>query len=170
LVATCIICSLSLGCAHENIIAVNNPNAADWKLTPPIPASGKVFFIGRSLAVNILDERHGINAAIDDAAYQVAKTIVADVKGTVSIIDSRDGDGVRGKEGTEQTSQSNVRVDVAAIVSNVRQEDAYWERWSVREHFMGKAFKRYKYYVLASFPETELKRLQEDVKKKLQRD
>ena len=166
LATTYVLAWLSIGCAGETMVSSSSPMPPNWRLTPPISASDKVFFVGRSLAVNVLDERHGVNEAIDDAAFQIAKAAIADVKGTVSIIDSRGGEAIRGRETTGQPSESTVRVDVAAIVSNIRQEDTYWERWSVREEFMGKEFKRYKYYVLVAIPEAELKHLQDDVKKK----
>lgn len=158
------------GCAHQSVVETSQVKAPPWTLTPPPPSAGKVFFTGRSLAVNILDEKHGISEAIDDAAYQIAREAAAEVTGQVTIIDTRTGEAIRGQERTEQRSRDQVVVDVRAIVSGLRQEEVYWERWAVRERFGEEEFKRYKYWVLVSFPEAELKRLQDDVKKKLRRN
>jgi len=158
---------LCIGCAHEKKIGSSYTVTPTGQLTPPPPANGKVFFIGRSLGVNILDERNGINAAIDDAAMQIAKDITREVGGRVEFVDSRKGEAIRGKETTEQAGKNQFVFDVSTIVSGVTQEDAYWERWSVREKSLGEGFARYRYYVLVSYPQDELNRQRELVKKKM---
>lgn len=156
-----------VGCAQEKRIGSSYTVTPTWQLTPPPPANGKVFFIGRSLGVNILDERNGINAAIDDAAVQIAKEITREIGGRVQFVDSRKGEAIRGKETTDQTSKEQFTFDVSTVVSGVRQEDAYWERWSVREKSLGEGYARYRYYVLVSFPQEEMNHQREIVKKKL---
>jgi len=158
---------LVAGCAHEQILDRSSPGPPAWQLTPPRPSGERVSFVGRSLAVNVLDERHGVNEAIDDAAYQIARSIASDVGGTVSIIDSRKGEQIRGRETTDQSSHSQVVIDVKNIVSGLTHENTYWEKWSVRESSMGSKVRRYKYWVLVSFPKAELDRMREEVKKKL---
>ena len=169
--------ALFAGCAHETMLQTSQPGPPAWKLTPPKPSDGKVFFVGRSLGVSVLDERNAINTAIDDAAYQIARAIVADVSGQVTIIDSRKaedrrrggltGEAVRATGNIVRSSHDEVMVDVASVVSGITQENAYWEQWSVREYFRGPKSRRYMYWILVSFPEAELKRCQDDVKKKL---
>jgi hypothetical protein len=161
------------GCAWEKSRGIpesQQPNVMStgprWTLTPPPPANGEVFFVGRSLAVNILDEKKAINQAIDDAAYQIARAIGANVSGTVSIIDSRSGEEIKGSEKTDQTTRDQVVVDVKALISGMTQKDTYRELWQVKDPGMPEKVRRYKYWVLISFPEAELKRLQDDVKKK----
>jgi len=175
--AMTILLAISMGCAHQRVIATSQPGPPSWLLTPPKPSDGKVFFVGRSLGLNVLDEKQAINLAIDDAAYQIARAITADVTGQVTIIDSRKteekrqssliGNKVKQDTRSDQSSHDQVVVDVRSIVSGLVQENAYWERCSVRDTFFGPKLRRYKYWLLVSFPERELKRLQNDVKKKL---
>jgi hypothetical protein len=161
------------GCAWEKSVTISErreetemSRGPHWTLTPPPPANGEVFFVGRSIGVNILDEKKPINQAIDDAAYQIARAIGANVTGQVRIIDSRSGEEIKGTEKTDQTSRDEVVVDVKALISGMTQKDTYRELWQVREPDMAKPVRRYKYWVLISFPEAELKRLQDGVKKK----
>ena len=155
-----------LGCAHEKRIeGPSTENRPSWTLNSPSPSNGKVYFVGRSLAINVLDEKHGINEATNDAIYQIARAAGADVEGRAKIVDIRQGEAIRGKEQTEQPSRDEVYIDVNGTVIGMRQEDVFWERYSVREKFGEEEFVRYKYYVLVSVPEEELKRLEEQKKK-----
>lgn len=172
-----VLLATSVGCAHQRIIDSSQPVPPSWKLTPPQPSDEKRFFVGRSLGLNVLDEKQAINKAIDDAAYQIARAITADVSGTVEIIDSRKtedkrrsgltGDKVVHVIRSDQSSHDQVVVNVRGIVIGLVQEDTYWERWSVRDTWLGPKLKRYKYWLLESFPQAELHRLQNEVKKKL---
>ena len=175
ILASVAITFLITGCAHETVVKdtttpAPNDHRPAWTRTPPPASNGKLYFTGSSLAVNILDEKHGIDEAMNDAIYQMARAAGADVKGRVTIMDKRSGEAVRGKERTEQPSASRVDVDVNGTVIGVRQEDTFWERYSVREKTFDAKVLRYKYYVLVSVPEGEIKRLEDDVKKKLQRN
>ncbi len=166
---------LFVGCAHERVLRdtstpAPNEHRPAWTLTSPPATNGKLYFTGRSLAVNVLDEKHGIDEAMNDAIYQIARAAGADVKGRMSIVDKRSGEAIRGKERTEQPSESRVDVDVNGTVIGIRQEETFWERYSVREKTFDEKVRRYKYYVLVSVPEEEMKRLENEVKKKLQRN
>jgi hypothetical protein len=159
------------GCAQEKLVSDTETRRAeehrpDWTYTPPPASNGKVYFVGRSLAVNVLDEKNAMNQAMDDAIYQIARAAGAEVKGSVRIIDRRSGEAIRGKEQTEQISEDQIQVDVNGTVIGVRQENTFWERFSVREKAFGEEYKRYKYYVLVSVSETQLKELESQVKKK----
>jgi hypothetical protein len=163
------------GCAQETLISdteTRRPQERrpDWSYTPPPASNGKVYFVGRSLAVNVLDEKNAMNQAMDDAIYQVARAGGAEVKGSTRIIDRRTGEAIRGKEQTEQPSEEQLQVDVNGTVIGVRQEDTFWEKFAVREKTLGEKYRRYKYYVLVSVSEQELKDLQNQVKKKSRRD
>jgi len=168
-----IVAVLLSGCAHETLVSdteIRCPEERrpDWTYTPPPASNGKVFFVGRSLAVNVLDEKNAMNQAMDDAIYQIARAAGADIKGSTTIIDRRTGEAIRGKEQTEQPSKEEIRVDVNGTVIGVRQEDTFWEKFSVREKFLGEKYMRYKCYVLVSVSEQELKELETQVKKKSQ--
>ena len=165
--ACCLYVVILSGCAHQKLLERNTAGSPAWTLTPPEASESEVFFVGRSLAVNVLDERHAINQAMDDAAYQIAKGICAGITGKVEIVDSRRGEAIRGKEKTDQPSNETVVVDIKNLISGMVQKSTYYERWSVREKFMHPKYKRYKYWVLVSFPSNEFNRLKEEVKKKL---
>ncbi|MCX5643621.1 MAG: hypothetical protein NTZ17_02890 [Phycisphaerae bacterium] len=163
---------LLAGCVHETLVSdteTRRPQERrpDWTYTPPPASNGKAYFVGRSLAVNVLDEKNAMNQAMDDAIYQIARAAGAEVKGSARIIDRRVGEAIRGKEQTEQPSEDQIQVDVNGTVIGVRQEDTFWERFSVREKTLGESYKRYKYYVLVSVSEEELKDLENQVKKSL---
>jgi hypothetical protein len=162
------------GCAHETMVSDTEArrqeeNRPSWTYTPPGPSDGKVYFVGRSLAVNVLDERNAMNQAMDDALYQIARAAGADVTGTTRIIDRRSGEAIRGQERTDQPSDEQIQIDVNGTVVGIRQEDVFWERFSVREKALSEKYKRYKYYVLVSVPEQELEDLKNQVKKNSQR-
>lgn len=166
---------ISWGCAHETLVSdteTRRPQERrpDWTYTPPPSSQGKVFFVGRSLAVDVLDERNAMNQAVDDAIYQIARAAGAEVRGSTKIIDRRWGEAIRGEEETEQPSEEVIRVDVNGTVIGIRQEDIFWERFSVREKFLSEKYRRYKYYVLVSVPEEELDDLKNQVKKKSRPD
>lgn len=166
---------LIAGCAHEtrmideNIPGTDN-NRPDWTLTPPADSAAKAYFTGRSLAVNVLDERHGVDDAINDAIHQIARAAGADVTGRIVVVDNRTGDVIRGEENTDERSERRVEVDVNGTVIGIRQEDIFWERFSVREKTLGKRAMRYKCYVLVSVPTDEMERLKAEVKKKPRRN
>ena len=159
------------GCAREvmmtdTTIRRTAENRPAWTYTPPPPSNGKAFFVGRSLAVNVLDEQHAMNEAMDDAIYQIARSAGAEVTGNARYVDHRSGEAIRGTERTEQPSDEEVRVDVNGTVIGVRQEDTFFEKFSVRDKSLGDKYQRYKYYVLVSVPQTELDELANQVKKK----
>jgi hypothetical protein len=161
------------GCAHESMVSDTSTRRSEenrpaWTHTPPPPSNGKELFVGRSLAANVLDERNAMNLAIDDAIYQIARAAGAEVTATTRIIDQRSGEAIRGKEKTEQPSKEQIQVDVNGTVIGIRQEDTFFERYSVREKALGDKTVRYKYYVLVSIPEQELADLRDQAKKKSQ--
>jgi len=159
------------GCAGERLTSDKDTRRTqerrpDWTYTPPSASNGKVYFVGRSLAVNVLDEKNAMNQAMDDAIYQVARAAGAEVKGSAKIVDRRSGEAIRGRERTQQSSEDQIQVDVDGTVIGVRQEDTFWERFDIREKPLGSKYARYKYYVLISVSEQELKDLVEQIKKK----
>ena len=159
------------GCAREALVGdieTRRPQERrpDWTYTPPPASEGKVFFVGRSLATNVLDEKNAMNQAINDAIYQIARAAGVQVTGSTLITDRRSGEAIRGRENTEQLLDDQISIEVNGTVIGVRQEDVFWEKFSIRETTLGPKHQRYKYYVLMSIPQTELNDLQDQVKKK----
>lgn len=153
------------GCAHETLISSSGQRDI-WVDTPPQPANGKYYFVGRSLAVNVLDEKNGINQAVTDAIYQIAREAGTDLDALAKIRDERTGEIIRGQETTTQSATEEILAKTHEMITGSHQEGIYWERWAVRESFLGREFKRYKYYVKVSLTEKEFDDLKVFVQKK----
>ena len=165
-----LICLAACG-SLESLEKASKTPAPEWvvNLTPPRPpqvGENRQYFIGRSTATNILDERMGINEAMQDAAYSIAAAAAEGVGGSWVIVDSRSGDRVRGADRAQGSAERRIEVDINQLVSGLRQEDGYWEQWKLRGKDIDGTVRRYKYWVLVSFPIEELERLREQVKKK----
>ena len=162
--------SLLGGCAqkYERLIDKSSRVRPSWiRITPP-SSDGQEFFVGRTLAVNVLDERRAMLRARHDAAYSIAMSIVTEVRGNSRLVDSQWGDEVRGEEELDVFWQSQIDILVNQILSGFRYLESYWELWEVTDAPPGRqpqTFRRYKYYVLVSFPQAELARCREEVKK-----
>jgi hypothetical protein len=152
----------------EQLMRASRPVRPLWVRETPPPAEGYEYFVGRSVAVNVLDERRALVRAKHDAAYDIAMSIMAEVSGASTWIDGQHGDEVRGAEWVDTYWDSQVKVLVSEILTGFREVESYWELWVVRDSPPGsptQAFRRYKYYVLVKFPEEELARCREAVKK-----
>jgi len=141
-----------------------------WVRKTPPPANGYEFFVGRSVAVNILDERRALEKARENAAHEIASTIVTEVRGSATLVDNQYGDEARGGEALDTYWNSQITVLTNQILAGVRVVESYWELWQVVDRVPeGKLrkFRRYKYYVLVRFPADELERCREQVKKNM---
>ena len=69
------------------------------------------------------------------------------------------GPAHKGQESSKAKTLAEVRAKSAEIVRGLTAKQYYYEQWKVREGLLSGSFKRYKYYVLASYPESEYKRL-----------
>lgn len=161
------------GCAtggpYERILSTSRNSRPVWIRTTPPASDGYEFYVGRSVAVNVLDERRAMLRAKHDAAYDIAMSIVAEVRGNSTWVDSQHGDEVRGDEYVDTYWDNQIRVLVDQLLSGFRELESYWELWEVSDTVRAtgrrESFRRYKYYVLVSFPQAELERCREAVKK-----
>jgi len=167
---------LLYGCAREKpferLIKSSSPYRPPWISKTPEARDGKEFFVGRALAVNVLDERRALLRAKHNAAYNIAFSILAEVKGISKWGDTQRGDEVWAGEILDTDQDYSLEVLVHELIPGIRVEESYWELWEVRSptHHIGREekndiFRRYKYYVLVSISQEELKRLREEAKK-----
>jgi len=162
----CIACACASFGPGEKKLAASDPVRPEWPDVPPPPKGDTEFFVGRTVAKNVLQEKQAIHSGVNDALYHAAKSVGADVKGAVTVVDRSTGDVITGSEITDQDSEEVVRIDVSQHVPGMRHLDTYWEIWAVREG--AGWFTRYKYWVLISVPKSDLDRLKEEIKKKAQ--
>lgn len=102
---------------------------------------GRVYFVGRSLAYNVLDERGAYDAAVAHAQEQAARYITSRVLIELKEMDSSDGVRYlpfndihdRNHEKLNQELSKNAKIESDALVGMLREEAVYWQRWQVRE-------------------------------------
>ncbi len=161
------------GCLHspkhyERLVRISRKQPPSWTRSIPPSKDGDAFFVGRSIAVNVLDERRAMLRAKHDAAYDIALSIMAEVHGAARWTDMQHGDEVRGVESVDTNLHNQITVLTDQILSGFREIESYWELWEVADNPPGApltSFRRYKYFVLVSFPEKELERCRREVKK-----
>ncbi len=156
----------------ERLVATSRPTRPMWIREKLPPKEGKEFFVGQAVAANVLDERRALLKARQDAAYNIAFSILAEIRGVTYWRDYQRGDEVHGTESLDTDLDHSLRILVDELISGMRVEESYWELWEVRSpvHHVGRGeendtFRRYKYFVLMSIPRKELARLRELAKK-----
>ena len=161
---------LCVGCKQaEQRIGQSRPLAPEWVLRTPTDTDDLKFYVGRAVAVNALDERRAMNKAMDDAIEQIARSVEVRMRSISTTYDSEDADEARGnhfnRDRLRWETEKSVMVDT--IVCGMRQVDTYWELWRIRENRddgISHDFKRYKYWVLVSFPKKAIEECERQVK------
>jgi tetratricopeptide (TPR) repeat protein len=161
------------GCrVPEKRIKQSRPMTPEWVLRTPLDDGTLQYYVGRSVAVNTLDERRAMNKAMDDAIDQIARSIVVKVEGRSTTKDFENADEARGKmyspDRLEWETQKTVITD--QIVRGLRHMDSYWEIWQIRANQADEIshdFRRYKYWVLVSCPKQVMLECEEVVKKEM---
>ena len=146
------------------------PIKPEWTTTTPPGTDSLDYFVGRSVVLNALDERRGINSAMDDAMEHIARTIGGRVDGQFMWSDREGGDIARGSSRVDNQQNATRVLSVDSFVSGMRIVDSYWEIWSIDEHRadgIDHEFYRYKYWVLVSIPRADIEEARAHVKKNL---
>ena len=155
---------LAAGCATETRLepAPGTPQPS-WVDSPPEASDGNHYYIGIGLAQNVLDEQSARRKARMNAAETIAQEISLDVQTLFRKRRATEGAAHKGEEIPREKIDEEVEARANEVVRSMTVKEFYTERWKVRESFMGKAFKRYKFYVLVSYPDSEYERLVEEV-------
>ena len=130
-----------------------------WVKQPPDMEAGTRYFVGIAVVDNILEEQQGRSLAIKNAAEQIAGSIATTVQSSTAMAESRKGPAQHGKDKVWTEIYSRVSARANAIVTEMTPVEYYSERWGLRERFLGRSFRRYKYFALVSYPEEEYNRL-----------
>ena len=123
---------LQSGCAHETRIGALASDRPNWTLIDPPQANGRVYFVGRSLAQNVLDEKNAIISAKHDATYQIALALGVHVTGTYTTTDTRDGSAIQGRGTNNQTAEDKFVATIDTKVSDIQPDEVFWERYCKR--------------------------------------
>ncbi|MHC4982346.1 MAG: hypothetical protein ACYTF6_04155 [Planctomycetota bacterium] len=137
----------------------------------PLPSNGdEVYFVGRGIGHNVLDERGAYNAAADHVVEQLAKHVATWVSLQAAESDLRSfapgsgwplvpgpwwGNRFQPGERSRQNVEAAVGICTEALVGDLVPRDVYWEQWYVEE-MPERPFpnslrmKRYKCWVLMS--------------------
>jgi len=154
----------------------NAQNAPGWVKGPVEGAdSDNVYFVGRGIAHNVLDERAGYNAARDHVLDQLAKHVATWVSARAGEGDKRTfrmetgwpfmGHRPRNRHFPGERSkgylESHVRMCTEALAGDMEEVETYWEQWEVREHperpmHRALRMKRYKCWVLMAIPRAKV--------------
>ena len=132
------------GCASD-VLFNTEAERPVWANRAPASENGLTFFVGRSSVLNVADEQQGVYQAIDDAIIQIAKATGAKITGHTL-------------NGVEPIA-GRVQIDAGSNLIGLRQEASYCQRGYLHNDERAE-FRRFQYYILASIPDTELARLE----------
>lgn len=172
---------------REELIStgMSGPNAPTWvngnPQHPEMPDN--VFFVGRSVGYNVLDERSAVAAAREDVYRQMSELIATRVLASQHEVDARaNGEthfrrwGLNGLTGLDDQSLvrtlpgDELRQAIAreasaythTIVGDLIDQDVHFEKWAVLDEPRGgfgrgsRGMYRYKCWVLMSIPKNKL--------------
>ena len=192
-VATAAVVALSLtGCNTHyqlqsegmEVVGIASDKAPAWVNGGGLPHdTDRLFFVGRSLGMNVLHERAAYDAARDHAVEQLARQIGTRVRivtdssdvqrgvrylpdGYSSDADDTDPDDNPGTPRPRSQHMSNVvRMASDAIAGRLVDQDVHWERWMVVENperpfdWADRVLNRWKCWVLCSISRADFDEL-----------
>jgi len=159
-------------------------HAPSWVTGDPQQSGDDVYFVGRGVGYNVLDERAAVNAARADVLAQIAQLMTTRVMTQSGDCDARgggetafpqsragvrprwrdDNHGVRTLPGDElqQLLSHEAQQFTSAIAGDMVDRGVYLEKWDVREEPAGswgrpsRGMIRYKCWLLMSIPREKL--------------
>ena len=166
LAGLCLLAGL-VGCAAEMRLdppaGVPQPK---WVMTPPATADGNRYYVGIATAENVLDEASGRRKALANAGELAAQSLAMDITGTVSQRETKVGAVHNGRGRSIAVVREEMVAKISEIIRSMSPEKYYYEKWRVSQG--GSEFTRYKYYVLASYPQAEYERVRKAVLKSME--
>lgn len=152
----------------------------DWVLDSPEHTPDELFFVGRGVGYNVLDERAAYDAARDHAIQQMARHIASCVVTRTREQDRRPGTPSRALwsrrpltdsacrflpgERVRQDVDAITKVTTAALAGDLEERGIYWEQWGMTEvperaipsRVNRLRMKRYKCWLLMAVPRAKL--------------
>ncbi len=173
LLAAAAMLAAASGCVQpEVLVQKSRPLAPEWVLRTPPDTDTHQFYVGRAIAVNTLDERRAMAKAEDDAIDQIARSIIVRVCGESVMQDFENADEARGRhfnaDRLKWETKKTVKTDTD--VAGMRRVDTYWEIWKIRENAddgIDHTFRRYKFWMLVSFPKKKRDECEEIIRKEV---
>jgi len=136
-----------------------------WIMTPKEPGQGMRYYVGISIAENVLEEQQGRRRALANAAELVSQSIVDDVTAKVTETDSTEGPAHLGSERKKEWTREELETVSKESIRFLAPKEYYYEQWRITDNWLERLFNgghvRYKYYVLTAYPEVEYQRLVE---------
>ena len=154
-------------------------SAPEWVKGPMPNDPENLYFLGRGLSYNILDERAGYDGARDHVLEQMGKQIATWVRSRVARGDRRlfgmetgwaflglvQGHAGRGRflpgERARQRLDTAIAMTTQALAGDLEDRAIHWEQWGIRE-IKDRPFekplrmKRYKCWLLMSIPRAKV--------------
>ena len=152
----------------------------DWVMDSPEHTPDELFFVGRGVGYNVLDERAAYDAARDHALQQMARHIVSCVRVRSKELDQRTGThspalwtrrplidstcrflpGERAKQNVDAAA----KLVTTALAGDLEERGIYWEQWGmtevpergIRSRTNRLRMKRYKCWLLMAVPRGKL--------------
>lgn len=179
-----VLCAVLAGCdANEQLVrtGVHGPTeyAPDW-VRGRMPLDEEyIYFIGRGVGHNILDERGAYDGARDHVMQQIARQIATRIEYSVreqsgrgsatGEADSAEGSHGSGPwpwgriEGMSAEVASEALIATSALVGDVEEREIYWEEWRVNDRpdrwcSRKRGVMRYKCWVLMAIPRASFER------------
>jgi hypothetical protein len=146
-----------VGCANYQVetetlhqVGITAEDAPGW--VKGIPGKnndpGRLYFVGRGIGFNVLDERGAYDAARDHAIEQLARQVYSRVRHNTSDYDGDldvqflpDEGGCFFDMGSSDVRDNNVMwhkkcatIATDALAGRMVEEEVYWERWEVIEN------------------------------------
>ena len=128
----------------------------DWTQRQNWPENGRRYFVGRALADHPLDEGNALDAALDHAIQNIAKTAGSAVKTQSRWAVRQQGDPGFGATSQEYNRQVTGELNVDGAVVNVQQDKVYWDRIKVK--LVPPAY-QYRYFVLVSVADEDYQQI-----------
>jgi len=146
------------GCAGETLVDATGPRPT-WVMTPLEPEDGVRFYVGMAVVRSVLEEREGRRRALANAAERAASSVAEEVRAQIREETGSEGAVASGEDRPFASIRDQVEVHSREIIRGILPKEYYYERWRIRPGLLAPSFERYKYHVLAAFPESEYERL-----------
>jgi hypothetical protein len=131
-------------------------------------AEQRVFFVGRAVGHNVLDERNAHQLAVDNAIRQAARQVMTRTREYRRRARKDSGVEFFPKAKYKAATAQHVLAKTDALTRAMQEHDVYWERWEVRHGESpgsGAGLTRWKCWVLMSVSQQQLEDLADQTRR-----